>query len=134
MWILNGKEFKEEDTKEFTGFVYCITNLVNNKKYIGKKTFTFSRTLKPLKGSKRKRKKIISSNWQDYYGSNKELLLDVEKYGKENFHREILKLCKTKGEASYFEAKYQFEKDVLLSEEYYNTWISVKVTNSHLSR
>lgn len=134
MWILNGKEFKEEDTKEFTGFVYCITNLVNNKKYIGKKTFTFSRTLKPLKGSKRKRKKIISSNWQDYYGSNKELLLDVEKYGKENFHREILKLCKTKGEASYFEAKYQFEKDVLLSEEYYNTWISVKVTGSHLSR
>ena len=43
------------------------------------------------------------------------------------FYRNILVLCKTKGECAYMEATIQFEKDVLLREEYYNGIISCRV-------
>jgi hypothetical protein len=113
----------------YTAFVYCITNKVDGRMYIGKKLFRFTRTTK-RKG--KKVKKQIDSDWLDYYGSNKELLSDVETLGKEEFDREIIRLCKTKGEASYYEAKEQFAKDALLSEDYYNTWIMVRVRKTHV--
>lgn len=132
MWFYKGKEFTSEDIKDYTCFVYMITNLENSKKYIGKKTFVSVRRKPPLKGKKRKRKVVSESNWKKYYGSSDYLNEDLKKIGEDKFHREIIRLCKTKGEASYFEAKMQFEHDVLLSDEYYNNWISVKVTGSHL--
>ena len=52
--------------------------------------------------------------------------------GHENFQRKILHLCKTKGECSYLEAKEQFNRSVLESDEYYNTWIMVRVRKSHI--
>ena len=79
-------------------------------------------------------KKQVDSDWQEYYGSNKELLNDVVTLGKENFKREILYLCKTKGEASYMEAKEQFSHDALILESYYNEWIMVRVRKSHIKR
>lgn len=133
-WEYNGKEFNSEDIGEYTNFVYMITNLVNNKKYIGKKTFISTRRLQPLKGKTRKRKVVKESDWKEYYGSNDNLKEDVKKFGPQNFKREILRLCKSKGEASYYEAAYQFEHEVLLREDYYNNWITCKVTGSHLLR
>ena len=124
--------FTEEDVGDNYGFVYCITNRATGKKYIGKKFFWSKRTLPPLKGKTRKRKKIVMSDWQDYYGSNEELKMLVEKNGKDVYHREILRLCKTKGECSYYEAKLQFETDVLLSDEYYNEFIGCKIHASHI--
>lgn len=124
--------FTEEDVGDNYGFVYCITNRATGKKYIGKKFFWSKRTLPPLKGKTRKRKKIVMSDWQDYYGSNEELKMLVEKNGKDIYHREILRLCKTKGECSYYEAKLQFENDVLLSDEYYNEFIGCKIHASHI--
>ncbi len=124
--------FTEEDVGDNYGFVYCITNRATGKKYIGKKFFWSKRTLPPLKGKTRKRKKIVMSDWQDYYGSNEELKMLVEKNGKDVYHREILRLCKTKGECSYYEAKLQFENDVLLSDEYYNEFIGCKIHASHI--
>ena len=60
-------------------------------------------------------------------------MTDVETYGSINFKREILKLCKAKGEFSYYEAKYQFDNNVLESDEYYNDWIMVRVHKKHLT-
>ena len=134
MWYYRGitNFFTEEDVGDNYGFVYCITNRATGKKYIGKKFFWSKRTLPPLKGKTRKRKKIVMSDWQDYYGSNEELKMLVEKNGKDTYHREILRLCKTKGECSYYEAKLQFENDVLLSDEYYNEFIGCKIHASHI--
>ena len=130
MWIYDKKPF-EEVPEGIIAFVYLITNTVNKKKYIGKKLFKFTRSTK--KKGKRV-KKQIDSDWKDYYGSNKELNEHVELYGKDKFKREILYLCKSKGEASYLEAKEQFAKDALISEDYYNTWIMVRVRKSHIKK
>ena len=120
------------------GFVYIITNLTNNKKYIGKKLAKFSKTTYKtvkLKNGKKKRKKIkgkIESDWQTYYGSNTQLNKDVETLGKEQFKREILQYCKSKAECSYIEAKLQFEHRVLESTDFYNGHIQVRVHGSHI--
>ena len=129
MWLYNNESF-EEIPEGIVGYVYLITNLTNNRKYIGKKNFYFSKT-KQVKGKKKRTK--VESDWRVYYGSNKELCADVEKIGKENFKREILRLCKTKGEFGYFEAKMQFENNVLESDEWYNSFIMVRVNKKHLT-
>lgn len=128
-WIFNGNIF--EDLDDYVGFVYIITNLTNQRKYIGKKNFYSIRT-KKVKGKNKKVK--TESNWRKYFGSNVELCEDVKKIGEENFHREILKLCKSKGEMGYFEAKYQFLFDVLLDDIYYNKWIMCRINASHLKK
>ena len=51
----------------------------------------------------------------------------MDKYGKENFKREIIQLCKTRGETNYAEAKWQFDEDVLLREDNYNGIIAIKI-------
>lgn len=116
------------------GFVYIITNLVSGRKYIGKKLSTFAKTTYKtvtLKNGTKKKKKIrsrVPSDWETYWSSSDELQKDVISLGEENFKREILRYCKSKTELSYYEAKYQFEYDVLLKEdEWYNGWITVKV-------
>lgn len=130
-WIYNGLIFESENIEDHVGFIYLIENLSNNRKYVGKKLFTSSRT----KMVKKKKKKVrVESDWKKYYGSNIELIADVDAIGSQNFRRTILRLCKTKGECNYFEAKEQFALDVLRSEEYYNTWIMVKVHKSHVSK
>ena len=127
-WLYNDNLF--EDIADYVGFVYLITNLQNGRKYIGKKNFYFSKT-RTVKGKKKRTK--VESDWKEYFGSNKELLEDVEKLGKETFKREILKLCKSKGEFGYYEAKYQFDNNVLETNDYYNTWIMVRVHKKHLT-
>jgi len=130
-WLYNSLPITENDIDGFLGFVYIITNNITNKKYIGKKLLKFSRK-KSVKGKKNKKRVLIDSDWKTYYGSNKELAEDVVKYGEESFTREILKLCVTKGDCSYWEAKLQFENDVLISDQYYNSWIMCKIHKSHI--
>lgn len=129
MWIYKGKEFTEDMIDDNYGFVYIITNLTNDRKYIGKKFFYSSKT-KQVKG-KRKRIKV-QSNWKVYYGSNKDLQEDVQKIGEEHFNREILHLCKTKGECAYLEAQEQFDRRVILTDEYYNIWIMCRIQATHV--
>ena len=133
MWIYNDEIF-DTTPEEYQGFVYRITDLTNNKKYIGKKFFWKPKTLPITKTRKRRVKTRTESDWRTYYGSSKEVQQLVENNGKENYKREILKLCLTKGECSYFEAKYQFEYDLLLSDEYYNELISCKIHSRHVRR
>lgn len=130
-WLYEGQAVDSEILEEYFGFVYNITNLVNNKRYIGKKLLKRTKT-RQVKG--KKKRSLVESDWKAYYGSNKELQDDVSSLGAENFRREILRLCKSKGECNYFEAKYQFELQVLENEEYYNNWIQVKVHKSHLNK
>lgn len=137
MWLYQGKEILEPPA-DTIGFVYIIENLTNGRRYIGKKLFTFSKTsykIVKLKNGTKKKKKIkskIPSDWQDYYGSSIELNNDVNILGKENFKREILYFAKTKAEASYIEAKFQFEYKVLESLDFYNNNIQVRVHGNHL--
>jgi hypothetical protein len=128
MWLYNNEVF--EDISDYIGFVYIITNLTNSRRYLGKKNFHFSKT-RTIKGKKKRIK--VESDWASYYGSNKELLADVEKLGKENFKREIIRLCSSKGEMSYFEALEQFNNKVLESDDWYNSYIMVRVHKKHLT-
>ena len=109
------------------GFIYEITNTINGKKYIGKKQMTRKIRRKPLKGKKRKRIDHIESDWKTYTGSSDALNLDISTLGINKFIFKILKFCNSKFELSYFEAKMQFEKDVLLSEDYYNGIINCRI-------
>jgi len=137
MWLYN-KEIIEQLPDDCVGFVYLITNLATSRKYVGKKLAKFSKTTTKtvvLKNGTKKKKKIrskIDSDWLEYYGSSIELNKDVETLGKENFLREILFFCKSKAECSYVEAREQFGRKVLESDDYYNGQISVRVHGSHI--
>lgn len=132
-WTYKGKEITEVSA-EYEGFVYLITNLTDNRKYVGKKLSKFKTTKPPLKGKKNKRRGTKESDWRDYWGSSDKLLADVEKLGKNNFTREILYFCKSRGEMSYLEAREQFERRVLETDEYYNGIINVRVGGSKILR
>lgn len=134
MWLYQGKPFEPSQLEDWVGFVYLITDLSNDKKYVGKKNFWSTRKLPPLKGQKRRRTKKSESDWQKYYGSSEEVKLLVEEKGGENFKREILRLCTSKGEMSYYEAKEQFDREVLFSDEYYNEFIGCKIHSKHVRK
>lgn len=131
-WTYEGQPFTSDMISDNIGFVYQITNLQNGKKYIGKKWFWSTKKLPPLKGKKRKRTVKKESDWMKYFGSSEEVKLLVEQHGEDNFEREILRLCKTKGECTYYEAKLQFDFDVLLRDDYYNEFIGCKIHSKHL--
>jgi len=126
MWIY-GQKTVEELPEDVVGFVYQITNLTNGRMYIGKKLARFKRSRPPLKGRKNKRRYKVDSDWRDYYGSSDELTADVMKLGKDKFQREILFYCHSKAELSYIEAREQFSRKVLESNDYYNGHIRVRV-------
>ena len=136
-WTYQGQVVNELP-EDCVGFVYCITNTVSGRQYIGKKLAKFSKTTYKtvkLKNGTKKKKKIrgkIDSDWQTYYGSSVELTKDIEQIGVDNFTREILYYCKSKSETSYVEAREQFDRKVLESDEYYNGHIQVRVHGSHI--
>lgn len=131
MWLYDGKEVDESELVDYVGFVYKITNLEDDRDYIGKKLLKFKRT-KKVKG--KKKKVLIDSDWKSYWGSNKLLVEDVKDLGEKKFRRVILRLCKTRGEMSYYESKLQFELGVLESDKYYNESIMCRIHQSHIKK
>lgn len=137
MWTFENS-IVEQLPEDCVGFVYLIVNKTNSRKYIGKKLAKFSKTSTKtvtLKNGTKKKKKIkskIDSDWMDYYGSSIELSKDVESLGIDSFTREILYYCKSKAECSYIEAREQFSRRVLESDEYYNGQISCRIHKSHI--
>jgi hypothetical protein len=127
MWLYNGSEFTEDMISDNVGFVYVITNLTNNKQYVGKKLFTKSKTYQK---NKKKKKTRVSSDWMIYTGSNEQLNIDIN--NGDQIKKEIIHLCKSKGYMSYLETKEILIRDCLLSENYYNYWVSCKIRRSHL--
>jgi hypothetical protein len=136
-WYYNGNAVSELP-EDVVGFVYLITNTTNGKMYVGKKLAKFAKTtykVVKLKNGTKKRKKIrskINSDWQQYYGSSPNLTEDINQLGTDNFKREILYYCKSKSECSYIEAREQFSRRVLESDDYYNGHIQVRVHGSHI--
>lgn len=130
-WIYKG-EILNKLPEDCEAFVYLITNKINNMKYVGKKLANFTRTKPPLKGHKRKRKIKVESDWREYWGSSDRLNEDVKTLGEENFVREILHFCPSRGIASYLEAREQFERRVLETDEYYNGIINVRIGGSNV--
>ena len=136
-WYYNGNEVTDLP-EDAVGFVYLITNITNGKMYVGKKLAKFAKTtykVVKLKNGTKKRKKIkskIESDWQQYYGSSPNLTEDINQLGNNNFRREILYYCKSKAECSYMEAREQFSRRVLESDDYYNGHIQVRVHGSHI--
>jgi hypothetical protein len=128
-WTYKG-DIVESIPDEYEGFVYLITNKTTQQKYIGKKLAKFKTTKPPLKGKKNKRRGYKESDWKDYWGSSDRLQADVDAQGPNNFTREILYLCKGRGEMSYLEAREQFERRVLERDDYYNGIINVRVGGS----
>lgn len=136
-WYFNDKEFTSEDIDNNFGFIYRITDLQSNRKYIGRKSFhTFK--IKQIKG--KKKKYLVESDWKGYTGSCAELNADIEKNGLENYKREILYLCNGMGQLKYMETKYQFLLDVLEKKldngqyEYYNGNIMMKFNRKNITK
>lgn len=119
MWLYEGKEINQDtfgtDQKECEhyGFVYVIKNNVTGRMYAGKKVLWSKRTLPPLKGKTRKRIVIKPSDWMKYWGSSKVVQAEIEKYGLENFSREIIGLYPDKRETNYAELRFQIMHNVL---------------------
>ena len=96
-------------------------------KYIGKKQCQSIRKRPPLKGKKNKRHEKIETDWKTYTSSSNELNKDLETLGKGSFKFEILRWCDSKWELSYYEARLQFDEEVLLRNDYYNGIINVRI-------
>jgi hypothetical protein len=134
-WIYQGQPI-EQLPEECVGFVYIITNTVSGRMYVGKKLARFKTTrykMHTQKNGKKIRKKIrgaVASDWQEYYGSSDQLNRDVESLGRDRFQREILYYCRSKAECNYIEAREQFTRKVLESDQYYNGHIRVRVHGS----
>jgi hypothetical protein len=131
-WLYCENAVLKDELLNYRAFVYIITNTLTGKQYIGKKKIFFTR-MKRVKESKRRIRQVKESDWEEYWGSSEALAKDLVKHGKENFTREILHLCKSPAEASYYEIKEQLFRDVLLHPaQYYNNFIGCKIHRNHL--
>jgi len=111
------------------GFVYIITNLITNRKYIGKKLLKNKKKRKPLKGRVNSRRYSIDSDWKTYTGSSPNLNEDIEKLGKNKFSFEILSFHSSKLLLSYWETKTIIDKNAIFDNEYYNEVLNCRFRN-----
>lgn len=84
------------------GFIYLITNPIDHKYYIGKKSF---------RGG---------TDWRIYTGSCKPLAKDMKRIGKDKFIFEVLDYASNQRDLTLKEAMYQIQFDVLNREDFYN--------------
>ena len=146
-WVYNGKCL-ESPPDGYYGYVCLITIIKHKdipkklwgKKYVGKKAFlhaTKKRVTKKVIKETKTRKRVIKttkdSGWLRYFGSSKELLEDIKKYGEHCFKREIICFTKNKSENSYYELVHQIDQDVMFTNSY-NKWISAKVYKHLLNK
>lgn len=83
-------------------YVYKITNLINGKMYIGKRSCSCD---------------IEDDN---YMGSGKILKQAIEKYGIENFSKDIIETFDNEDDAYKFEREYILKCDAVNNNKYYN--------------
>ena len=82
------------------GFIYITINVVNGKKYIGQKKFR--------------------NGWKTYLGSGVAFKNAIKKYGRENFHREIIAIAYSKEELNNLEIEFIKLHNAVKSDNYYN--------------
>lgn len=124
-WIYNDEKLIEPP-EGYVGFIYLIT-LPDGRKYVGKKLFNFKKT-KQVKG--KKKRYLAESDWKTYYGSSEEVKKVLSESEPSLFRRQILHLCKTKGELNYMETWEIFKRGALLDDSYVNGWVSAKIHKS----
>ena len=107
--------------------IYRTTNLITNKKYIGKKLLWTTTKRPPLKGYKRKRLITKPSDYLTYYGSSEELKTEILLIGKENYKREVLEVCSCKWEASFLELMWQLKENVIITDNYHNGILNLRI-------
>lgn len=128
-WLYETVVFTDEMIPEgAVGFVYEMEAMIDGKsvRYVGKKNFFSTRKKKfgkkklaTIKDKRAKKYELVTKlNYQNYYSSNK-VLQDAYKAGIP-IKRYIIKICFSKIELTYYETKYQFEREVLEKEEYLN--------------
>jgi hypothetical protein len=89
----NDQPFAAADIGWYQGFVFILTDRETSKRYFGRNTFWFTKTLKPLAGMKRKRRKTVESDWAFHCSSSSTIKALVEEHGIDRFKREIVYLC-----------------------------------------
>ncbi len=118
----------EDFPPEAVGFIYKITNIATSKFYIGRKVL-YNNTSKTLTKKEiaewdkpgrvpKKRKIQKESDWETYWGSSKLIKQDLKNLGEDCFTREILTLCKSKKQLSYYEVYWQMHYKVLQIDSY----------------
>jgi len=134
-WLYEGEEFSPEyeSIEHWVGFVYVITELNTDMKYVGKKFFHRKKTLPITKTRKRRKHTRVESDCREYFGSSVKVQELREQYGPDAFKREIIRLCATKGDYAYYETKEQFDRGVLHNDDYYNGIINCRINRFHLS-
>lgn len=128
-WTYNNESVTDEVIGDAYGFVYIIENLIDGRRYIGRKYLTKA-AYKTVKGKKKKIRK--KSDWESYWGSNKFLIEDVKNHGEDNFTRTIVRFCRNRSECSYWETHYIFALGALLSDAFYNEWVTCKISKRNL--
>ena len=134
-WSHEGKPFDPsyEELKDWQCFVYIITD-DTGRSYVGVKQFHKKVTRPPLKGRRNKRRSIAESDWKDYVGSSPALQEKVRQESTSVLQRrEILHLCRTKGDGALLEAMEQIQRGVLWRDDYYNEIINLRTHSKHLS-
>lgn len=96
MYVKNA-DFK---LNNYYGFIYITTNNINGKHYIGQRKYY--------------------RDYEKYLGSGVILKKAIEKYGAENFSREIIEECKTPEELSEREKYWIDYYDAVNSDDFYN--------------
>ena len=121
-----------EDYSDIFGFVYIIKNNHPDsikKYYIGCKQCRKRVKKKPLKGKTRNRIQYKDNDVEKYWGSSKELLEDIKKYGIEYFTKEVIQLCDSKFDMKYSELQWQLLTNALLDEKFYNGIINIRLVS-----
>lgn len=129
-----------ENTENIHSIIYLIRNNtpevieynknnIDKKKqfYIGTKQLLKRVKRKPLKGKTRNRIRYTDNGVEKYWGSSKELLQDIQKYGIENFTREVIEVCHSKFHAKFAEMMWQINCKVLFDDRYYNGIINIRL-------
>jgi len=132
-WVYNSKPITDlnDFPKDTFGFIYIVKNNDTNKSYIGKKVLYHNKKVKlgkkeiaELTGVGRKpTTKIVTkeSDWETYYGSNKEIMQLIKDGKQDLFTRTIIKLAPNKKLLTYYETQALFTYKVLEHpESFYN--------------
>ncbi len=131
-WKFNGKSVTDEVIPEKAiGFIYIIRQVSNGKKYIGRKMLTSAST-KMINGKKKKIRK--ESDWKSYWSSSPFLKAYIAENGDEDFTREILVFCTSKGSMAYCEEYALYSVGALESTDWLNENIRAKIYRSWVKK